>query len=221
MKRREKKSETIEIRLPYSQKQAFMEACREQGVTASDTLRRLIAQELEAASPPEKARRTFTMTIKDNPLKAAAGAAGAALTAALFGGGVSMAEDQVFSSYDRNADGVITYGEFAGLTQPRAPAGSFGHERIFEVMDQDGSQSLGPREFEGEGAFTRRTDQVTERDGVRARVIGIERFAYDVAGEEETAISVTSATKTVDVDASPEEIEAAYAELAREMQDGR
>ena len=42
--RDEKKSETLEVRLPYSQKIAFMEACRKEGITASEALRAGIAQ---------------------------------------------------------------------------------------------------------------------------------------------------------------------------------
>lgn len=39
MTRREKQSESLEIRLGYSAKQAFMEACREKGLTASEVVR--------------------------------------------------------------------------------------------------------------------------------------------------------------------------------------
>ena len=43
MKRREKKSESLDIRLPFEQKREFMDATRKQGETASDALRRFIA----------------------------------------------------------------------------------------------------------------------------------------------------------------------------------
>jgi hypothetical protein len=43
-----KKSETLEIRLSYAAKSAFMTRCRADGLTASEAVRRFIEQELEA-----------------------------------------------------------------------------------------------------------------------------------------------------------------------------
>src|SRR6516165_12605562 len=47
-----KKSETLEIRLPYAAKTAFMARCRDEGRTASEVLRRLIEAEIEGARRP-------------------------------------------------------------------------------------------------------------------------------------------------------------------------
>ena len=49
-----KKSETLEIRIPYPTKAAFMARCREDGSSASEALRRLIDQHLadEAQARP-------------------------------------------------------------------------------------------------------------------------------------------------------------------------
>ena len=44
-----KKSESLEIRIPYPTKQAFMERCREEGVSASEVLRGLIETRLQPA----------------------------------------------------------------------------------------------------------------------------------------------------------------------------
>ena len=41
-----KKSETLEIRLPYETKTAFMSRCRDDGRTASEAVRRFIEQEI-------------------------------------------------------------------------------------------------------------------------------------------------------------------------------
>lgn len=41
-KRREKQSESLEVRLGYSSKQAFMDACRERGLTASEVVREFV-----------------------------------------------------------------------------------------------------------------------------------------------------------------------------------
>lgn len=54
-----KKSETLEIRLPYDTKTAFMARCRDDGGTASEAVRRFIEVELAgrppAAAPPRAA----------------------------------------------------------------------------------------------------------------------------------------------------------------------
>lgn len=53
--RPEKKSETIEIRLPYTQKLAFMRACAARGVTASDALRTFIGDFVSDDEQPHHA----------------------------------------------------------------------------------------------------------------------------------------------------------------------
>ena len=50
-KRPEKKSETIEVRVSYSEKQAFKEACEAAGTTASSSIRSYIARVLTPESP--------------------------------------------------------------------------------------------------------------------------------------------------------------------------
>lgn len=45
-----KKSETIEIRIPYPTKAAFMARCRQDGSSASEALRRLIDEHLAEAA---------------------------------------------------------------------------------------------------------------------------------------------------------------------------
>lgn len=151
MKRPEKKSESLEIRLPYSQKQAFMEACRERGVTASDVLRSFIADDLESQAAPPQEERTWSMTLKNNPLKTAASLAGAALAAATFGTGASFADDEVFSAYDKNSDGVISYSEFAGQRGGNIEEESRIERRIVrmdsetgEVLSEDVERALPP-----------------------------------------------------------------------------
>lgn len=118
MRRPEKKSESLEIRLPHSQKEAFMAACRERGVTASDTLRQFIAADLEARARHTQ-QRTWTMTLRRNPRKTAAGLAGTALAAATLGTGAGIANDAVFDRFDRNGDGLVSYGEFMQQVRPQ------------------------------------------------------------------------------------------------------
>ncbi len=47
-----KKGETLEVRLPHTVKTAFMAHCRGEGLTASETVRRLIEGEMTRPPPP-------------------------------------------------------------------------------------------------------------------------------------------------------------------------
>ncbi len=244
-KRREKKSESLEIRLPYSQKQAFMEACRERGVTASDVLREFIAEELQ---PEPDAPRSWAMTVRNNPLKTAAGGISAALAAATFGTGVGFAEDRTFDRFDGNSDGVVSYGEFldsvggAGDDQvlkrvektmkfevaggqpgvpPTPPQPADGYQELFRGLDADGSQSLTPDEFDGAGSYSKRTDQTIDRDGVKTRVVGLEVYHYDLSEEGISQVSIEALSKSVHVDASPAEVDAALEELRIDIETKR
>src|SRR5690606_13279907 len=51
--RKPKKSETLEVRLPYETKQAFLTACREDGTTASEVVRGSIDDYLDERGRPE------------------------------------------------------------------------------------------------------------------------------------------------------------------------
>ena len=105
-----KKSETIEIRLPYETKAAFAARCAKDGRTVSEAMRGFI--ELELAGRPAKAGRGLSLN------------GWQVLAAALIGlavGGVaapSLAHPAanaraVFERLDRNHDGVLTYDEFS------------------------------------------------------------------------------------------------------------
>lgn len=89
--RKEKKSETLEVRLPYSKKEAFKAACEEEGITASHAVRTFIDAYLRRSRQMKAKRiaKDISMTLIRNPLKttgglaAAATAIGAVLTFAL------------------------------------------------------------------------------------------------------------------------------------------
>ena len=101
-----KKSETLEIRLPYPTKLAFMASCRDEGRSASEALRHYIDGHLQGARPakPRRARHLI---------------AGALVVAAL--GAValpSLARPSLRAEFDRldlNGDHSITLAEFARL----------------------------------------------------------------------------------------------------------
>lgn len=82
--RKEKKSESLDVRLPYSVKTAFMAATKRKGETASEAVRRFIETYIEEAEYETVTplwRETAT-TVRKNPLKslAAASAVASAMT---------------------------------------------------------------------------------------------------------------------------------------------
>ena len=100
-----KKSETLEIRLPYPTKLAFMADCRDRGVSASEALRRYIDTELSAAPVARPARRPWRLIT-------------GAVIAVLVGAAAlpSLAHTGLRSEFDRldaNRDGLVSAEEFA------------------------------------------------------------------------------------------------------------
>ena len=105
--RKLKKSETLEIRLPYPTKEAFMAQCREEGVSASQALRGFIEGRLEGE--PRRRRRSTRYLV---------GAAIAAVVGAVALPSLArpVAQDVVsrlaFERLDANHDGVISFDEY-------------------------------------------------------------------------------------------------------------
>ena len=110
IKKTEKKSETIEVRVSYTEKLAFMEACKQAGTTASHAIREYIGDFL---SPPDKqprTKQTFVVII---------------LFCALIGASIAMISypqndtvpligERVMRYFDRNNDGFITIADTGG-----------------------------------------------------------------------------------------------------------
>ncbi|HEV2081013.1 MAG TPA: EF-hand domain-containing protein [Brevundimonas sp.] len=97
-----KKSETLEVRLPFETKTAFMALCRARGRSASDAVRGFIDAELGAGR------------LKGWPTAVAA-AAGLAL-GAMAAPTLAQADarsDAAFERLDANGDGVVSKAEFA------------------------------------------------------------------------------------------------------------
>jgi hypothetical protein len=110
--RRLKKSESLEIRIPYPTKQAFMARCQADGVSASEALRGFIDGQLAPAAP---ARRKAPRLVIGALIAAAVGAI-AAPTLAGPAVAAGLARDLVskvaFERIDANHDGVISYAEY-------------------------------------------------------------------------------------------------------------
>jgi len=103
-----KKSETLEIRLPYPTKLAFMERCRGEGRSASEALRDFIDRHLEAPPPARPAARRPRHLVAGALIAAAVGAI--ALP--------SLARPSLQAEFDRldlNGDKAISLAEFERL----------------------------------------------------------------------------------------------------------
>lgn len=104
-----KKSETLEVRLPFETKTAFMARCQGDGRTASDAVRGFIEHELMGPMPAPRSVRS--VRIWQALAAAAAGLAIGAVAAP------SLAQTTTgpaaFQHLDRNHDGVLTPAEFA------------------------------------------------------------------------------------------------------------
>lgn len=143
MKRREKKSESLDIRMPYQQKQDFMAATKQKGETASQALRQFISAYIEEARLEEQPNKVqeITMTLARHRLKSIATAAGAAIGVFSIAALPSAADSTAFDALDKNQDGVITEGEIAP-----------GHDAdIIAKLDTDGSGGVSRDELEAAG----------------------------------------------------------------------
>ena len=108
--REPKKSETLEVRLPYEVKSALMDKARAEGRSASDVMRESIDSYL-ADRTKEKSNMLITAW---KPL-AVAGTAAAAILWSALAPVPSQANPNlkaVFQTLDRNRDGAITLDEF-------------------------------------------------------------------------------------------------------------
>jgi hypothetical protein len=105
MARPPKKSETLEVRIPYPTKQAFMARCRDEGRSASEAVRAFIEGEV---APPAAPRRRLLPRLAAGVLLAAAAGAVAAPTLA------HPNRAAEFTRLDKNHDGVLTLEEFTG-----------------------------------------------------------------------------------------------------------
>jgi len=107
--RKLKKSESLEIRIPYPTKQAFMARCREDGRSASEALRGLIEGELSDRAP-YRSRKTGRLAM------------GALIVAAL--GAIALPSlarsnpDAEFRKLDANHDGKLSLAEYRQGVSP-------------------------------------------------------------------------------------------------------
>lgn len=132
-----KKSETLEVRIPYDTKQAFLTACREDGTTASEVVRESVQTYLdERERPSPKETRTLVMKlpqpVRHYGPRIAAGSL-AAIGLATFAALPSAAAPDLaarFKLLDTNGDGALSADEFLG---PKTPGGEKGENVVVET----------------------------------------------------------------------------------------
>ncbi|MEL7481578.1 MAG: hypothetical protein AAGJ29_08450 [Pseudomonadota bacterium] len=144
-KRGEKKSETLEIRLPHSKKQAFMRACEEEGITASHAVRTFIDAYLRRHRRVKlkSFAQEMAMHLIRNPLKTAGTTSAftaAALATLFFSAQPSIAQSDAFTILDKNGDGVLSDADCEGVRGIL--------DRVARSVDADNNGELSPEEFE-------------------------------------------------------------------------
>ncbi|NJC42260.1 hypothetical protein GGQ87_002555 [Brevundimonas alba] len=102
-----KKSETIEVRLPYGTKTAFIARCRDEGRTVSDAVRGFMEAEI-GARPARASRRTRLLHALAAAVAGLALGAVAAPSLAQAPGGSRAAFDRL----DTDHDGAVSFDEF-------------------------------------------------------------------------------------------------------------
>lgn len=103
-----KKSETIEIRLPYAAKAAFMARCHGNGRTASEAVRSFIEAEIQGGWRPRRLKPLGAW----QALAAALGGLAVGAVAVPSLAHPTMNSRAVFERLDHNQDHVLTFEEF-------------------------------------------------------------------------------------------------------------
>lgn len=129
-KKMAKKSETLEVRIPHETKQAFLNACREDGTTASEVVREGVQSYLDARErPPIQEKRSvimkFPQPVRHYAPRIAAGAVAAIglTTFAVLPSAAAPDFKAQFNRLDANGDGVLSADEFLGPKEPVTPSG--------------------------------------------------------------------------------------------------
>ncbi|UTW56288.1 hypothetical protein [Kordiimonas sp. SCSIO 12610] len=157
-KRPEKKSETIEVRVSYSEKLAFMEACKQAGTTASHAIRGYIDDFLH----PEQSADTRALSPYRLFLMGLAGLAliigviSVVMVGQRQAGAIETVGRQVPTAhramgyFDKNHDGFVDGDDVAALSGPNGEAIA----QLIKLGDKNADQKLDGGEFAAMAKFT-------------------------------------------------------------------
>lgn len=172
---REKKSETLEVRLPYSTKKAFMKACAQNSSTASDAVRQFIDAYIARSGriSLQQLIKEMTMKLSRNPKKVTGILAAATAGAIVFGTLPSAADPAAFDKLDANGDGVLTEGEIAPGQD----------SRIIAVLDEDGSGDVSRDEFDSKSTVVKVRKNMELDNDVQVSIIEGTRSEIKIDGD--------------------------------------
>ena len=206
----EKKSEMLDVRLPYGLKKALVKACQRDGTTVSDKVRTLISDYVAEAeaSQTQPALKDIAMTITKNPRKTLLMSAAAALSAFLFAAQPSMADAELFASFDHNKDGKITTEEI--------------NPDVVRILDTNHDRAIAIGEFKPVAEMQSVSDDIRETGDQRTeREIKVAFTKIDLSEPGNSSVNIWSATETIPVDATDAEVKAMLADLKSKVNEGQ
>lgn len=160
--RKEKNSERLEIRLPYSKKQAFMDACENQSDTPSNAIRRFINSYIRRTSRDEMSHPLGALKRRLLPVSLVAFFLVSLATWVVWNTVSSKPErldkSAIFAIYDKDSSGFIERGELAQGENDI---------HLFQVMNTDGDELISLDEFtlKGDIAWTYKKDDLPLKEG--------------------------------------------------------
>lgn len=191
MSKPEKKSERLEIRLPFSTKQAFVEACERRADTPSGSIRRFIDSYIKQ-SDNELLSKAFTALkrrlFRPVPVIATVACLLAVTMAITYWNGQpdtqEMKVTQLFTAYDIDQSGALEVGEISTLDH-----------YLHTAMDDDNSGSITLDEFRTDGDLIilyadKSSVKKTERDIQMANLEPPRLIEYNLWNKENPTISV-------------------------------
>lgn len=114
--RKLKKSESLEIRIPYPTKEAFMARCRAEGRSASEALRDFIESQITPSGDTTRPSRKPWRLLVVAGLAAAMGAVAVPSLARVVQAPPAAHLRAEFVRMDANRDGVVDFGEYRNGT---------------------------------------------------------------------------------------------------------
>jgi len=204
--RNEKKSESLDVRLPYSVKQRFMAQAKARGETASEAVRNFIEAYLDASAAGELPipKRSFVTMVKPHAKKIA-GMAGAAIGGAFILTllPTAAAAEAVFELFDENTDGVLTEGEIAPNDTP-----------LIQILDRDGSGGVSIDEFQMPFRAVEVSEKHTQSDP--ERILEVTFIDFEIA-DETTHLRISRTASNLPADATEAEREDALRSLLQKI----